>query len=237
MVFRDPGPSEDCLYLNVWTPAVSAGAHLPVMVWIFGGGFQAGGTSEPRQDGENLARKGVVVVSMNYRLGVFGFSRIRSSRRNRRTIPPATMACSIRLRLSVGAQEHPGIWRRSRQRHNLRRIRRIDIRQCSNGIAAFKGFVQARDWRERRCILLGNRPVSLDQTEQAGRKFAESFGAKTLQALRAKPAGEDSEGCPAKTEAPASGRMWMDISTTKIPPPSTPPGNRRMYRYWRMERR
>lgn len=73
MVFRDTAPSEDCLYLNVWTPKASAGAKLPVMVWIYGGGFQAGATSEPRQDGERLAHKGVVVVSMNYRLGIFGF--------------------------------------------------------------------------------------------------------------------------------------------------------------------
>ena len=73
MIFRDKGPSEDCLYLNVWTPAAKAGESLPVMVWIYGGGFQAGGSSEPRQDGSKLATKGVVVVSMNYRLGVFGF--------------------------------------------------------------------------------------------------------------------------------------------------------------------
>jgi len=73
MIFRDKGPSEDCLYLNVWTPAKSDSERLPVMVWIFGGGLQAGSTSEPRQDGENLAKKGVVIVSMNYRLGVFGF--------------------------------------------------------------------------------------------------------------------------------------------------------------------
>jgi para-nitrobenzyl esterase len=73
MVFRDPGCSEDCLSLNVWTPAHDAKARLPVMVWIFGGGFLAGGTSEQRQDGEHLAERGVVVVSMNYRLGVFGF--------------------------------------------------------------------------------------------------------------------------------------------------------------------
>jgi para-nitrobenzyl esterase len=73
MVFRDPGPSEDCLTLNVWTPARAAAKKLPVMVWIHGGGFQAGSTSEPRQDGQFLAQRGVVVVSMNYRLGVFGF--------------------------------------------------------------------------------------------------------------------------------------------------------------------
>jgi len=70
MVFRDQ-MSEDCLYLNVWAPA--SAAKLPVMVWIYGGGFQAGSASEPRQDGSKLATKGVVVVSMNYRLGVFGF--------------------------------------------------------------------------------------------------------------------------------------------------------------------
>jgi len=73
MAFRDSGPSEDCLYLNVWTAKAAAGAKLPVMVWIYGGGFQAGATSEGRQDGEYLAHKGVVVVSMNYRLGIFGF--------------------------------------------------------------------------------------------------------------------------------------------------------------------
>lgn len=73
MHFRDPGESEDCLTLNVWTPAKDRHAKLPVMVWIYGGGFVAGTTSEPRQDGEHLAHKGVVVVSMNYRLGLFGF--------------------------------------------------------------------------------------------------------------------------------------------------------------------
>ncbi len=73
MVFRDPGISEDCLTLNVWTPAKDKKAKLPVMVWIYGGGFIAGGTSEARQDGAQLALNGVVVVTMNYRLGIFGF--------------------------------------------------------------------------------------------------------------------------------------------------------------------
>ncbi len=73
MVFRDPGPSEDCLTLNVWTGAKDASAKLPVMVWIHGGGFRAGGSSEPRQDGAVLAKQGVVIVSMNYRMGIFGF--------------------------------------------------------------------------------------------------------------------------------------------------------------------
>lgn len=65
--------SEDCLYLNVWTPAKTASAHVPVLVWIYGGGFSVGGTSVPTYSGEKLARKGVVLVSISYRLGPIGF--------------------------------------------------------------------------------------------------------------------------------------------------------------------
>jgi len=84
MMFRSPGISEDCLYLNVWSPAVPAGrtaamparrtaARLPVLVYIHGGGFVAGDGSERRYDGAALARRGIVVVTLNYRLGAFGF--------------------------------------------------------------------------------------------------------------------------------------------------------------------
>jgi para-nitrobenzyl esterase len=65
--------SEDCLYLNVWSPAQSPKERLPVMVWIYGGGFVSGFTSLPLYSGENLAKKGVVVVSIAYRVGPFGF--------------------------------------------------------------------------------------------------------------------------------------------------------------------
>lgn len=68
-----PTLSEDCLYLNVWTAAKSAKDRLPVMVWIHGGGFTRGAGSTSSYDGENLARKGVVLVTLNYRLGIFGF--------------------------------------------------------------------------------------------------------------------------------------------------------------------
>lgn len=65
--------NEDCLYLNVWTPAKSKDEKLPVLVWFFGGAFQWGYTAEMEFDGEHLARRGVVVVSVNYRLNCFGF--------------------------------------------------------------------------------------------------------------------------------------------------------------------
>jgi len=67
------GKSEDCLYLNVWTPARSQGDKIPVLVWIYGGGFNFGGTAEPTYNGEKLAKKGVVLVSIAYRVGQLGF--------------------------------------------------------------------------------------------------------------------------------------------------------------------
>ncbi len=70
---RSDGLSEDCLYLNVWTPAKRTTKGLPVLVYFFGGGFVAGDASEPRYDGANMAKKGIVVVTVNYRLGIFGF--------------------------------------------------------------------------------------------------------------------------------------------------------------------
>ena len=66
-------PAEDCLVVNVWRPAQSTGRKLPVMVWIYGGGFVNGGSSPAVYDGSQFARRGIVFVSFNYRLGRFGF--------------------------------------------------------------------------------------------------------------------------------------------------------------------
>jgi para-nitrobenzyl esterase len=74
MMFEDSGPSEDCLFLNVFTPAgARARSKLPVMFWIHGGGYAGGASSEFRHNGDYLPLKGVVLVTINYRLGVFGF--------------------------------------------------------------------------------------------------------------------------------------------------------------------
>ncbi|HXD74271.1 MAG TPA: carboxylesterase family protein [Vicinamibacterales bacterium] len=70
---REPARSEDCLYLNVWTSAASANDKRPVMLWIYGGGFTGGSGGLTWYDGENLAAKGPVIVTINYRLGVPGF--------------------------------------------------------------------------------------------------------------------------------------------------------------------
>lgn len=73
MKSRSDGMSEDCLYLNVWTPAKSGTKGLPVLVYFFGGGFVAGDGSEYRYDGASMAQKGIVAVTVNYRLNIFGF--------------------------------------------------------------------------------------------------------------------------------------------------------------------
>lgn len=67
------GMNEDCLYLNIWTPAKSPNDRIPVLVWIYGGGFNGGATSMPEYEGEKLAQRGVVLVSVAYRVGVLGF--------------------------------------------------------------------------------------------------------------------------------------------------------------------
>jgi para-nitrobenzyl esterase len=74
MMFRNAGMSEDCLYLNVWSPATARpNGALPVLVYFYGGGFVAGDGSEPRYDGASMARRDIVSVTLSYRLGIFGF--------------------------------------------------------------------------------------------------------------------------------------------------------------------
>ena len=74
MRFRSTSDSEDCLYLNIWTPAnAKPGAKLPVLFYVYGGGFVAGAADESRYDGASMAKRGIVVVVANYRVGTFGF--------------------------------------------------------------------------------------------------------------------------------------------------------------------
>jgi para-nitrobenzyl esterase len=73
MMFESDGINEDCLYLNVWTPAKHDTTGLPVLVYFYGGGYVAGDGSEPRYNGAALAAKGIVAVTVNYRLNIFGF--------------------------------------------------------------------------------------------------------------------------------------------------------------------
>jgi para-nitrobenzyl esterase len=191
MIFRDKGPSEDCLYLNVWTPAASADAHLPVMVWIYGGGFGAGATSEPRQEGQNLAKKGVVVVSMNYRLNVFGFfahaELAKESDRN--------SAGNYGLLDQVAALEwvHKNI---AGFGGDPRKVTIFGESAGSFSVSALMASPLAQGLFQRAIGESGayfgtTLPLeTLAKSEEADTKFADSIGAHSLADLRAKPAAE-----------------------------------------------
>lgn len=191
MIFRDSGPSEDCLYLNVWTPAASADEHLPVMVWIYGGGFQAGASSEPRQDGTHLAHKGVVVVSMNYRLGVFGFfsdpeltkESPNHASGNYGLLDQAAALQWVRKNIAAfgGDPDNVTIFGESAGSMSV-------SSQMASPLS--KGLFKQAIGESGGVFLLTPRTKSLEQSEQVGVEFAKSMGVSSLQALRAKPADE-----------------------------------------------
>jgi para-nitrobenzyl esterase len=191
MLFRDPGPSEDCLYLNVWTPAASTQDRLPVMVWIYGGGFSAGAASEPRQDGENLARKGVVVVSLNYRLGLFGFfthpelaqESGHGSSGNYGLMDQVAALQWVQRNIAAFGGD-PGsvtIFGESAGSFSVSALMASPLAQglFQRAIGESGAYFSTT---------LALKPLA--QAEEADGRFAEALGARTIEALRAKPADE-----------------------------------------------
>lgn len=188
MNFRSNGMSEDCLYLNVWTPAKSAKERLPVLVYFYGGGFVAGDGSEPRYDGESMATKGIVAVTVNYRLGVFGFM----------GHPELTKESPHHASSNYGYLDQSAALRWVQQ--NIAAFggdpKKVTIAGESAGSASVSA--QMASPLSRNLIagaigesgsVLGTLPPSpLAEVEQTGLKFAESLGAKSLAELRAIPA-------------------------------------------------
>ena len=192
MIFHDNGPSEDCLYLNLWMPAAPAQPRLPVMVWIYGGGFAAGATSEPRQDGGNLSKKGVLVVSMNYRLGIFGFfshpalakESGHNATGNYGLLDQVAALKWVRDNIAVfgGDPNNVTIFGESAGSFSVSALMASPLaqglfRRAIGESGAFFGDTL--------------RPQPRAETEKAGVEFAKSsLGTDSLEALRAKPAAE-----------------------------------------------
>ncbi len=189
---QGPTASEDCLYLNVWTPASSPSAKLPVMVYIYGGAFTQGAGSIPLYDGTNLAKKGVIVVTMNYRLGAFGFF----------AHPALTKESEHHASGDYGLMDMLA---------SLRWVQRniagfggdpanVTVFGQSAGamaIAALVGSPRSAGLFKRAISESGawmglgpGRMRTLDQAEQAGAKEAQALGAETAEALRKLPADE-----------------------------------------------
>lgn len=188
MVFRSDGVSEDCLFLNVWTPAKSPKEKLPVLVYFYGGGFAAGDGSEPRYDGESMAAKGVVTLTINYRLNVFGFlahpelskESPHHTSGNYGLMDQAAALLWVKKNIAAFggdptrvtiAGESAGSFSVSAQMINPQ----------SKGL--FAGAIG-----ESGSLLGLMAPAPLAAAEQAGAGFAQGIGAPTLAELRALPA-------------------------------------------------
>ncbi|MBX0329541.1 carboxylesterase family protein, partial [Oscillochloris sp. ZM17-4] len=188
MDFRSDGMSEDCLYLNVWAPADSGDARLPVLVYFYGGGFVAGDGSEPRYDGERLASRGIVTLTVNYRLGAFGFmahpelsaESPQGASGNYAFLDQLAALGWVRRNIAAFGGD-PG---------------RVTIAGESAGsfsVSAQMASPMARDLIAGAIgssgSLLGDfAPIALAEAEQVGLAFAQSLGAGSLAALRAIPA-------------------------------------------------
>jgi para-nitrobenzyl esterase len=189
MNFRSAGMSEDCLYLNVWTPAQSAQERRPVLVYFYGGGFNAGDGSEPRYDGERMARQGLVVVTVNYRLGVFGFL----------AHPALTQESPYHASGNYGLLDQQAALRWVQQ--NIAAFggdpRHVTIGGESAGSVSVSAQLAAPGSRntfqraigESGSMLSADRaPIPLAEAEQNGAAFSTLLGATSLVALRALPA-------------------------------------------------
>ena len=183
--FRSNGMSEDCLYLNVWTPAKSGRKRLPVLVYIFGGGFQNGDGSEPRYDGESMARKGIVAVTVNYRTNIFGFF----SHPELTKESPHHASGNYGLLDQVAALE----W----VQRNIAAFggdpKRVTIAGESAGSISVSALMASPLSRkliagaigESGAMIASLPPRPLAEAEQDGAKFGASAGAASLAALRA----------------------------------------------------
>jgi para-nitrobenzyl esterase len=189
MVFRSPRIDEDCLYLNIWAPPATQGKRLPVLVYFYGGGFAAGASDEPRYDGAAMARKGVIAVTVNYRLGIFGFF----------AHPELTEESPHHASGNYGLLDQSAAiqWVRKNIGAFGGDPKKITIGGESAG--SFSVSAQMASPLSRGVIagaigesgaMLGSTlaAVPLRDAEQNGTRFANSIGAPTLSALRAIPA-------------------------------------------------
>jgi para-nitrobenzyl esterase len=191
--FRSNGMSEDCLYLNVWTPAKSDKERLPVLVYIFGGGFQNGDGSEPRYDGADMASKGMVAVTVNYRTNVFGFF----SHPELTKESPHHASGNYGLLDQVAALQ----WVQKNIAAFGGDPKRVTIAGESAGSISVSALMASPLSKNLFAGAIGESgamfsslpPRPPEQTEQDGVRFATAAGASSLAALRAMKAAEIQE--------------------------------------------
>src|SRR5579863_9601013 len=191
-----PKMGEDCLYLNVWTAAKSASERRAVLLWIHPGGYTSGSGSSPATDGEALAKKGVVVVTINYRLGVLGFF----------ALPELTKESDRRASGNYALMDQTAAleWVQKNIAGFGGDPKRVTVDGDSAGAASIgnlmgsprtKGLFQRAIAESGAWLGLSvGHTMTLSEAEQAGLKTAETLGAPTLADLRAKPAADVLKG-------------------------------------------
>jgi para-nitrobenzyl esterase len=190
MMFRSAGMSEDCLYLNVWTPAKSAQDRLPVLVYFFGGGFQAGDGSEGRYDGESMARRGIVAVTVNYRLNIFGFFAHPELTRESPHHASGDYGLLDQTAALRWVQKNIGAFGGDPRQVTIAGESAGSISVSAQMASPLARGLFARAIGESGSCLGALTPVPLSEGERIGVRFARNAGADTLAALRAMPAKE-----------------------------------------------
>ena len=185
---RSDGMSEDCLFLNVWTPAETTDAGLPVLVYFFGGGFVAGDGAEPRYDGESMARRGIVAVTINYRLGVFGFLAHPELSDESRNGASGNYGLLDQRAALQWVQRNIAAFGGDPERITIAGESAGSISVSSQVISPLSRGLFSRAIGESGSILGTLRPVPLESAEEQGLAFAAHVGAGSLAELRAMPA-------------------------------------------------
>ena len=195
MVFRSAGMSEDCLYLNVWAPAGASlgsgsGKLLPVLVYFYGGGFVAGDGSELRYDGESMATKGIVALTVNYRLGIFGFfahpeltaESPHHSSSNYALLDQAAALRWVRQNIAAFGGDPDRVTIAGESAGSVSVSAQMATPLTKGMIAGAIG--------ESGSLLGALPPVDLSKAEETGVEFARTIGAESLAQLRAVPADQ-----------------------------------------------
>ena len=191
--------SEDCLYLNVWTPAQSKNAHLPVLFWVYGGGYQNGAASNPMYDGEALASKGIIVVNFDFRVGALGFLAHPAltaeapyhSSGNYGMLDVVAALKWVRANIAAFGGD-PNAITVAGQSSGGSQIKILDISPLTRGLYA-RAIIQSGP-------RLGSAGPTLKDGEEQGVRFAKKLGASTLTELRAIPPEKILEATGDETE-------------------------------------
>jgi para-nitrobenzyl esterase len=190
MVFRSDGMSEDCLYLNVWTPAKSAKDMLPVLVYFYGGGFNAGDGSEPRYEGASMARKGIVALTVNYRLGVFGFFAHPELTRSSPHHASGNYGLLDQSAALQWVQQNIAAFGGDPKRVTIAGESAGSVSVSAQMCSPLSKSLIAGAIGESGSLLGTLSALPLEEAEKNGVKFATSVGADSLTGLRAKSAQE-----------------------------------------------